>query len=314
MRSTNFALCVAAFVLACFFPLVADPYWLTVGILALFYAIVTASWALLVGYAGQFSFGHMGFVSLGAYCAALLMVDLGVPLPIGMIASLVLAGIVGAVIGFTCLRMRGPYLAIFTMAFSEVFRIIVLTENEVTGGAGGLEVPPLFRTRSDAPYFYLGLALLAAALGVMALMTSSRWGLFFRAIRENEQAAAAAGVKVVRFRVLVFAIASAIAGLAGAFYAPYIGILTPDVGSVDQMGLIVAMAVIGGAESLTASVIGAIMVEFLIEALRAYGQWRLVLFGALLLLTIRFARNGLLALAWDKMVQFAPMRRPRPAE
>lgn len=314
MRSARFTLCVAAFSLACLYPLVADPYWLTVGILALFYAIATSSWALLVGYAGQFSFGHMGFVSVGAYCAALLMVSFGVPLPIGMVAALVLAGLLGAVIGFTCLRMHGPYLAIFTMAFSEVFRIVVLTENEVTGGAGGLEVPALFHTRSDAPYFYLGLGLLAAALGVMALMTTSRWGLFFRAIRENEQAAAAAGVKVVRFRVLVFAIASAIAGLAGAFYAPFIGILTPDLGSVDQMGLIVAMAVIGGTESLTASVIGAIIVEFLIEALRAYGQWRLVLFGALLLLTVRFARNGLLAPVWDKMLRFAPMRRPQPAE
>ncbi len=137
MRSARFSLCVAAFILACLYPLVADPYWLTVGILALFYAIVTSSWALLVGYAGQFSFGHMGFVSLGAYCAALLIVSFGVPLPIGMIAALVLAGLVGAVIGFTCLRMRGPYLAIFTMAFSEVFRIIVLTENQATGGAGG---------------------------------------------------------------------------------------------------------------------------------------------------------------------------------
>ena len=92
----------------------------------------------------------------------------------------------------------------------------------------------------------------------MALMTSSRWGLFFRAIRENEEAAAAAGVKVVRFRVLVFAIASAFAGLAGGFYGHYIGILTPDIGSVDQMGLVVAMAVIGGAESLIAAMIGAI--------------------------------------------------------
>ncbi len=314
MRSSQIAGGAVLFAAALAYPMLVNPYWLTVGILAIFYAIVTASWALLVGYAGQFSFGHMGFVSLGAYCSALLAGSIGLPIPLGMIAAVVLSGIVGAVIGFTCLRMRGPYLAIFTMAFSEVFRIIVLTESEVSGGAGGLEVTPLFHTRSDAPYFYLGLALLAASLGLMTWMTSSRWGLFFRAIRENEQAAAAAGVKVVRFRVLVFAIASSFAGLAGAFYGHYIGILTPDIGSVDQMGLIVAMAVIGGAESLPASVVGAIVVEYLVEALRAYGEWRLVLFGALLLLTIRFARNGLLALAWDRAVKLAPVRRPQPAE
>ena len=301
-------------VLVLAFPMLVNAYWLTVGILAIFYAIVTASWALLVGYAGQFSFGHMGFVSMGAYCSALLVADAGLPIPLGMAAALVLAGVVGAIIGYTCLRMHGPYLAIFTMAFSEVFRIVALTENEITGGAGGLEVTPLFHTRSDAPYFYLGLALLAASLGLMSWMTASRWGLFFRAIRENEQAAAAAGVKVVRFRVLVFAIASSFAGLAGAFYAHFIGILTPDIGSVDQMGLIVAMAVIGGAESLPAAVIGAVVVEFLVEVLRAYGEWRLVLFGALLLITVRFARNGLLALAWDKAVRLTPVRRPQPAE
>jgi len=314
VRPTQLAGAALLLVLVLAFPMLVNPYWLTVGILAIFYAIVTASWALLVGYAGQFSFGHMGFVSLGAYCSALLVSAAGLPIPIGMAAALVLAGVVGAVIGYTCLRMHGPYLAIFTMAFSEVFRIIALTENEITGGAGGLEVTPLFRTRSDAPYFYLGLALLAASLGLMSWMTTSRWGLFFRAIRENEQAAAAAGVKVVRFRVLVFAIASSFAGLAGAFYAHYIGILTPDVGSVDQMGLVVAMAVIGGAESLPAAVVGAIVVEFLVEALRAYGEWRLVLFGALLLLTVRFARNGLLALAWEQVLRLGPVReRVRPA-
>ena len=148
----------------------------------------------------------------------------------------------------------------------------------------------------------------------MLLLVTSRWGLFFRAIRENEDAAAAAGVKVVRFRILAFAITSSFAGLAGGFYGHYIGILTPDIGSVDQMGLVVAMAVIGGAESIVAAMIGALGLEFLVEALRSYGQWRLVLFGALLLLTMRFARNGLLALAWQQVTRLDFRRRPRSVE
>jgi len=206
-----------------------------------------------------------------------------------------------------CLRMRGPYLALFTVAFSEVLRIVIVSENEVTGGSGGLEVPPLFHTRSDAPYYYLGLVLLGGSMAIMQLLVTSRWGLFFRAIRENEDAAAAAGVKVVRFRILAFAITSSFAGLAGCFYGHYIAILTPDIGSVDQMGLVVAMAVIGGAESLFAAMIGALSLEFLVEALRSYGQWRLVLFGALLLVTIRFARNGLFALAWHAIGESLPV-------
>ena len=121
-----------------------NAYWLSVGVLAMFYAIVTASWALLAGYAGQFSFGHMAFVSLGAYTSGLLVMTFGMPIPLGMVAGVLMCAIVGSGIGFVCLRMRGPYLALFTVAFSEVLRIVIVSENEVTGGSGGLEVTPLF--------------------------------------------------------------------------------------------------------------------------------------------------------------------------
>ncbi|MEO8715121.1 MAG: branched-chain amino acid ABC transporter permease [Acetobacteraceae bacterium] len=299
---------IAVGLLALAYPFVVDPYWLTVGILAIFYAMVTASWTLLVGYAGQFSFGHMAFVSLGAYTSALLVSDAGWPIPLAALGGVALCMVVGAGIGGICLRMRGPYLAIFTLAFSEVLRIIITTENQVTGGSGGLQTVTLFHGRSDIPYYLVALGLLVFTLAALGLMVRSRWGLFFRAIRENEQAAAASGVRVVRFRILVFAIASSFAGLAGAFYAHYIGILTPDIGSVDQMGLVVAMAVIGGSESLPAAVLGALVVETLVEALRAYGQWRLVWFGLLLLLTMRFARNGLLTLGWDQIRRTLPAR------
>lgn len=301
MRTLVIAVALALAALALSFPFLVNAYWLSVSVLAMFYAIVAASWALLAGYAGQFSFGHMAFVSLGAYTSGLLATSFGVPIPVGMAAGVLVSAIVGSGIGFVCLRMRGPYLALFTVAFSEVLRIVIVSENEVTGGSGGLEVPPLFHSRSDAPAYYLGLVLLIASMAIMQALVTSRWGLFFRAIRENEAAAAAAGVKVVRFRILAFAITSSFAALAGGFFGHYIGILTPDIGSVDQMGLVVAMAVIGGAESLFAAMMGALSLEFLVEALRSYGQWRLVLFGALLLLTMRFARNGLLALAWQNV-------------
>ncbi len=314
MRAVQIGLGAAAGVIVLAFPTLVNAYWLSVSILAIFYAIVTASWALLVGYAGQFSFGHMAFVSLGAYTSGLLVKWFGIPIPLGMLAGVVICTLVGSGVGFVGLRMRGPYLALFTVAFSEVVRIVFVSETEITGGSGGLEVTPLFHTRSDAPYYYLGLVLLAGSLAAMVALVSSRWGLFFRAIRENEDAAAAAGVKVVRFRVLAFAIASSFAGLAGGFYGHYLGILTPDIGSVDQMGLVVAMAVIGGAESLPAAVVGALALEALVEALRSYGEWRLVVFGALLLLTVRFARNGLLTLAWEQITRlFSAFRRPSAA-
>jgi branched-chain amino acid transport system permease protein len=309
------AIVLAAIVLA--YPLLVNAYWLLVGIYAIAFAIVTASWALLAGYAGQFSFGHMAFFSIGAYTSGILGKFFGVPAPIGIMCGIAVSAVLGAGVGYVGLRMRGPYLALFTVAFSEVVRITLVSEYEVTGGSGGLPVAPLFGTRSDAPYYYLGLVLLIASFAAMQALVSSRWGLFWRAIRENEDAAAAAGVKVMRFRVLAFCITSSFAALAGGFYGHYIGILTPDIGSVDQMGLVVAMAVIGGAESLIAATIGALALEALIEALRSYGEWRLVLFGLLLLLTMRFARNGLLMLVWQQLSRFdfgAGRRRMRAAE
>jgi branched-chain amino acid transport system permease protein len=293
------AAAVAAVVLI--YPFLVNAYWLVVAIYAIAFAIVTASWALLAGYAGQFSFGHMAFVSIGAYTSGLLVKWTGIPVPVGIASGVVVSAVIGAGVGYVGLRMRGPYLALFTVAFSEVVRITLVSEYEVTGGSGGLPVAPLFHTRSDAPDYYVGLLLLIASFAAMQALVSSRWGLFWRAIRENEEAAAAAGVKVVRFRVLAFCITSSFAALAGGFYGHFIGILTPDIGSVDQMGLVVAMAVIGGAESLFAATIGALALEALIEALRSYGEWRLVLFGLLLLLTMRFARNGLLMLAWQQV-------------
>jgi branched-chain amino acid transport system permease protein len=304
------AIVLAVVVAAMVFPALVNNYWLSVGITALFYAIVAASWALLVGYAGQFSFGQMAFVSMGAYTSGMLAKYFDVPIPLGIAIGVVLCAITGCIIGYVCLRMRGPYLALFTVAFSEVLRIILVSEAEVTGGSGGLQIPPLFTGRSDLPYYYLGLALLGTSLALMGWLVRSRWGLFFRAIRENEDAAAAAGVKVVRFRLLAFSIAASFAGVAGGYFGHYVGIITPDIGSVDQMGLVVAMAVIGGAESLLAATAGAILMEFLLEALRAYSEWRLVLFAVVLLLTVRFARNGLLALAAQGI---AGVFRRRPA-
>ncbi|HEY2615803.1 MAG TPA: branched-chain amino acid ABC transporter permease, partial [Acetobacteraceae bacterium] len=111
--SSACALAFAALALA--FPFLVNAYWLAVGVLAMFYAIVAASWALLAGYAGQFSFGHMAFVSLGAYTSGLLVVTFGVPIPLGMAAGVLMCAVVGSGIGFICLRMRGPYLALFTV-------------------------------------------------------------------------------------------------------------------------------------------------------------------------------------------------------
>ncbi len=285
----------AATVLALTFPLAANDYLLHVTIIAIYYAILASSWALLAGYAGQFSFAHMAFAALGGYTSALLVADLGLPAPLGMLAGFLAAASAGAAIGFCCLRLAGPYLSLFTLAFAVIFQLALIAEYEVTRGSLGLEVPGLFAGGSGRPYYYLALALLAACVLAMNLLVRSRLGLFLRAIREDQEAAEACGVDTARSRIAAFTLTSGIAGLAGAFYGHYVGILTPNLVTIPEMGLVVAMAVIGGIESLSGAVLGAIIVYIASEELRQFGQMRFVLLGAAIMLVQRFAQNGLLA-------------------
>jgi len=304
-----------------------NQYWMHVAIMAMIYSILSSSWSLLAGYAGLFSLGHMAFASIGGYTSALLVQWFDIPIPLGMIAGIVMCFVLGALIGWVCLRMSGPYLAIFTLGFSEIVRIAFSTEDDITGGMAGLHTEPIFEGATRLPYFYTAFALLALSLLLMGWLVRSRWGLFLRALREDEQAAAASGVAVARFRILAFAIASAFAGLAGGFYAHYIGVLTPGIGALDYMALLVVMTVIGGMERLPTAVGGAIVIEFLLEMLRGTWrwevpligisvhydpQWRLPFFGIILLLTMRFARNGLLTPLWLQFVRLGE-RRAAPA-
>jgi len=286
-----------------------NAYWMHVAIIAMYYGILAASWSLLAGYVGLFSLSHTAFACIGGYTSALLIRWFGIPISLSVVAGVIMCCALGGAIGWVCLRMSGPYLAIFTLGFSEIVRITISTEDDVTNGMAGLHTDPFFPGATRLPYFYLAFALLAVSLLLMGVLVRSRWGLFLRAIREDERAAAASGVAVARFRILAFAIASGFAGLAGGFYAHYIGIMTPSVGDLDEMAKLVVMTVIGGMERLPTAVGGAFVIEFLLERLRDYGQWRLPIFGIVLLLTMRFARNGLLTPLW---LGFARLGEPRP--
>ncbi|HIP95789.1 MAG TPA: branched-chain amino acid ABC transporter permease, partial [Anaerolineae bacterium] len=150
------------------------------------------------------------------------------------------------------------------------------------------------------------LAVLVACLLFMYWLAHSRVGLFLRALREDEEAAAARGVDVVRYKVLTFVVTSMIAGLAGTFFAHYITILSPNIMVLPQMGLVIAMAIIGGVESLIAAALGGMILQIALELLREFGAWRLVIFGALLIVTLRFARNGLLAPFFQRLSGLGP--------
>lgn len=270
---------------------------------AFFYAILAASWALLAGIAGQFSFAHMAFVGIGAYTAGLMGRDLGTTPLVGIISGTLLAGFVGLIIGILCLRLKAAYLALFTIAFSEIVRIVLVTEFKYTEGSNGLQIPKLWDGIERGQEYYVMLGLLLVAMLVMYLLANSRFGLFVRAMREDEEAAAAMGVNVVRYKVLVFVITSLIVGLAGSIHFHRVGIITPKTVDILQMSMVIAMAVIGGMESLLGAAFGAFFSRVSLELLREInifglhielGAWRYAAFGILLIFTLRFASNGLL--------------------
>ncbi len=233
----------------------------------------------------------------------------------GIILGAIVGGVFGFLVGVLVLRLRTVYLALFTIGFSEIVRVALNAEIDITNGPNGLELAPLFprgvhvlgKTFGPAdklPTYYAMLGLLLVSMAIMYWLSISRFGLFVRSIREDEEAAAALGVHIVRYKVLVFVITSMIAAAAGAIEAHYIGVITPNILLILQMSLVIAMAVIGGLESLVGSAIGAIIIEFALEYLRTsftigsvvidMTTWRLVIFGLLLMLTLRFWSNGLI--------------------
>ncbi|MDE2571125.1 MAG: branched-chain amino acid ABC transporter permease [bacterium] len=278
-------------------PPLLDSYWLHVVSVSWYYALLAASWVLLAGYAGQFSFAHMAFAAIGGYTSGLLAANLHVPPPLGILCGILAAAIVGAAVGWLCLRLRGPYLSLFTLAFALIFQLFLIAEYQFTRGSLGLSVPALFGGNSDIPYYYTGFGLLLASLAIMHAVLRSRVGIFLRATREDEDAAEASGIDTSRYKILVFTLTSAIAGLAGGFYGHFVGILTPNLVTIPEMGLVVAMAVVGGVESLPGAVIGAVFVYVLSELLRDTGQMRFVILGLVIMLTQRFAQRGLVTLA-----------------
>jgi ABC-type branched-subunit amino acid transport system permease subunit len=197
----------------------------------------------------------------------------------GIIAGTLLAGFFGLIIGLLVLRLRSTYLALFTIAFAEIFRLGVNDEKDITGGGNGLQMDALFPNGVDLgfyafdsvdkiPPYFLMFFLMIILIGFMSWLATTRFGLFLRSIREDEEAAAALGVNVIRYKVLVFVITSMIAGLAGAVRGHYITIISPNDMVILWMSLVITMAVLGGIESLVASGVGGIIVFILLEYLR----------------------------------------------
>jgi len=283
-------------------------YKLSIARLALFSAAMTATWSLLAGVAGQFSFAHIAIGGIAAYASAIWSRDIGAFSPslaspwVGLIAGTVMATIIGTALGIIVLRLRGTYLALFTLAFGEIARLVVIAEKEITGGRLSLATRQF--PGSGVAHYYLILAVLLMVLAAAYAIIHSRLGLFLRALREDADAAAAMGVDTTRLKVLVFGLTSFLVGLTAATYFQTTPRLTPDILNLLEMGFIVVYAVFGGLESPVSGAIAACVLVVALEGLRVVeigairietGVWRYAVFGAILVATLRLAPNGFIA-------------------
>jgi len=251
-------------------------------------ALVVLSLVVLLGYTGQLSLGQSGLVAVGAYAYGILCVNYGVPPWVSLAIAPVISGLVGLVLGVPSFKLTGPFLAVSTLAFSEIVRILILNNEKLTGGPFGLNRIPTLLGGLSLYYFMLVVAFLAAVATLR--LSRSHIGLAFKAIREDEVTAEVMGVHVRRFKLLAFVISSVLAGLSGVFFANLAGYLNPDSFTANESSTYLLMVVLGGMSNVTGGVVSAFAVTSLPEVLRFMARYRMVVYALILLLMLRYTK------------------------
>ena len=304
---------VLFFVALVIFPFVIDdPYLIRILTLASIFAILTASWDLLSGFTGQMNFGHALFFGVSAYTAALLNLHFKIPpwgtIPLGALAAV----LTGLIIGIPCLRLRGTYLALTTLAFPIILMGIVFALPDLTGGELGLSgLERLAKSRVLA--YYITVIVMMALVGIMWKITDSKTGIIFHAIREDEVAVRAAGINTTRYKLLAFCLSGFFAGISGGLYAHYMRITGPSTLEVSLSFQVVIWAVFGGVVTIWGPV-GAVFILFpLLEFFRFWPEVRLLLFAFVILMILLYMPEGLLPWIRDKIENECPRCKIRNA-
>ena len=282
------------------------PYFLEILISVLLFAYLGSAWNILGGYAGQFSFGHAAYFGLGAYTSTLLFLRLGVSPWLGMLAGGVLAAAFGLGAGYLSFRygLRGPYFSLVTLAFAEMLRVIAVNTKAV-GSSLGLVIPSReaapasFVFAGKLPYYYVILAMALLAVVITRRLEASRLGYALRAVRENEDAAEAAGVDALGMKLRAMALSSFLTALGGTFYAQYFAYIDPTITfgpAVSIQGLL--QAIVGGAGTALGPLLGSFVLTPISELSRAAIRGRagvdVMVYGLVLILVISFLPNGLM--------------------
>jgi branched-chain amino acid transport system permease protein len=270
-------------------------------------AVIVLGLNLLIGFAGQISLGHAGFLGIGAYATAALPTHFGWHPLLAMAAGAAAAGLLAATVARPIFKLKGHYLAMATLGLGIIINIVVRTEARWTGGPDGMSVPPMslagFEISGDKHWYWIVAILLSVSVWASLNLIDSPFGRALRALHGSEVASKVVGVDVVRYKVAIFVLSAVFASIMGSVTAHYVGFVTPNLADFFHSIELVTMVVIGGMASVYGSVVGAVLLTALPQALTSFEGWETVAFGTILMLCMIFLPKGLvptLAAKFDK--------------
>jgi len=292
---------IVAFVLAlaCIFPFLFDnPYSMRIATISLTFVMITLSLNIVTGYMGQTSFGTAAFWGLGAYTGAILTTRYGVGIEITFVLAAIVAGIFGLLVGMPALKLKGYYLSIVTLGFCEIIRLVELNWVSLTGGPLGImNIPKLklfgFKFTDNRSIYFLMLIMVIVTTILVYRLVNSAFGLVLTSIKDDEIATQAMGINIVEYKIKAFVIHAMICGVAGAFYAQYISYIDSTMFTTNQSIEMMVMAIVGGMGSIAGSFIGAIVLSVLPEIMRSLMEYRMLLYGLIMVIMMIVKPEGL---------------------
>jgi len=273
-----------------------DTYIMHIFILFFIWALVASNWNLLMGYAGIFSLGNIGYFAIGGYTSGILAKNFGwsplICILLGGIGSMVS---VSLFVGLPALRLSGIYIALLSLVFADSLPTILTQTRSITGGAMGLhDIPPLFEGITRTQSYYINFVLFLVVLSIIYKVINSSTGLAFVALRDSKNFAKALGINEYKEKIKVFALVSFLTGVTGGFYVHYLGDISPTTLAIEPFLLTIAMMEMGGIGRFPGAVLGAVIIVFGNEFLRLAGTLRLAILGALICAIILFFPGGLM--------------------
>ena len=275
-----------------------DAYYLRILIFIGIYIILALSLNLINGYTGLFSIGHAAFYGIGAYSSALLTLRLGIPFVLALPLSGTIAAFFGYLIGKPTLRLSGIFLTLATLGFNIIFVLLMINLDGLTRGPlgiAGIPTPTIFSYRfsQQVEYYYLVFFLVLFTLGSIYRIIHSRFGRALLSIREEETASEAVGVDTVHYKIAIFTLSTFFAGIAGSFFAHYLRFIAPDSFTFWESFTLLAMLALGGQGNLVGPVVGASLLIAIPELFRFLTDYRMILYGLILIVMMLFRREGL---------------------